>query len=220
MVAVVVAAPSFGAAMAFFVAPGVVGNFAYGAGKTLLYGLPIACAVLARDRSPVAWPTRANAIPVGLALGLGMAALAWGVFLAGESSIDAAGLAHALRAAGLDTPGRYLLVGAYLCTVNAFLEEVTFRWFLVTRFGLVLRPALAAVAASLAFTTHHVIVLRAFFDWPLALGCAAGVLAGGLCWSWLYLRFRSLWPGFVSHALVDVAILTLGWKLLQGGAAG
>ena len=40
--ALVVPAPSIGAAMAFWIAPGPVGSVAYGLGKLVLYGLPVA----------------------------------------------------------------------------------------------------------------------------------------------------------------------------------
>ena len=44
-----------------------------------------------------------------------------------------------------------------------------------------------------------------------------GVFVGGACWSWLYLRYRSVWPCYVSHAIVDVPIFVLGYRLIFGG---
>ena len=45
-----------------------------------------------------------------------------------------------------------------------------------------------------------------------------GVFVGGAVWNWCYLRYRSIWPGYVSHAIVDAALLAIGWKLLFDAA--
>ena len=37
---------------------------------------------------------------------------------------------------------------------------------------------------------------------------------GGMAWSWCYVRFGSIWPAYVSHAIVDVAVFAVGWDLL------
>ena len=42
----------------------------------------------------------------------------------------------------------------------------------------------------------------------------SGVLAGGLAWSWLYAKYESIWPSWLSHVIVDAAIMTVGWFLL------
>jgi uncharacterized protein len=49
---------------------------------------------------------------------------------------------------------------------------------------------------------------------PTTLLCCAGVFAGGVIWSALYLRYRSIWPGYLSHALADLAIFAIGASLL------
>jgi membrane protease YdiL (CAAX protease family) len=73
------------------------------------------------------------------------------------------------------------------------------------------------VAAALAFTAHHVIALAAQFNWGVTLLGSLGVFSGGAAWSWLYLRYRSIWPGYISHAMVDVAIFVIGYGLIFGG---
>jgi len=42
------------------------------------------------------------------------------------------------------------------------------------------------------------------------------VFVGGLIWSWLYLRFRSIWPCWLSHACVDIPIFIAGWMIIFG----
>jgi membrane protease YdiL (CAAX protease family) len=47
----------------------------------------------------------------------------------------------------------------------------------------------------------------------VVLGSAA-VLAAGACWSWLYLRYESIWPAWISHVIADAAVFIVGWQLL------
>jgi hypothetical protein len=44
------------------------------------------------------------------------------------------------------------------------------------------------------------------------------VLAAGACWSFLYLRYESIWPGWISHVLADLAVFLIGWHLLFASA--
>jgi len=78
------------------------------------------------------------------------------------------------------------------------------------------RPLLAVILAGVIFTVHHVIVLKAYFQWDITLLASAGILIGGCAWSALYLRFRSIWLGYVSHVIVDVAVFLVGWELIFG----
>ena len=79
-----------------------------------------------------------------------------------------------------------------------------------------MRPA-AVVASAACFTLHHVIALQVYFA-PLAVVlCSIGVFIGGAVWSAMYMRYRSVWPGFVSHAVVDLCIFGLGAWMIFGG---
>jgi len=64
------------------------------------------------------------------------------------------------------------------------------------------------------FVAHHTIALSAYVPWWMNGVCSLGVFLGGAMWSWLYLRYRSIWPGWVSHAFADVAIFVIGWVVL------
>lgn len=213
----VVPAPSIGAAAACWLAPGPVGQALYAAGKAVLYGLPLVWH-LAVDRRPLSWsPPRRGGFGLGALTGLLLGAavvLAW--LLAGRHLIDPAPLRGLAAENGFDSPLRYLGVAAWLTIVNAALEEYVFRWFLVSRWRALVSERAAVVLAALCFTAHHVIVLLAFFDWPVALAGSLGVLAGGLVWSWLYARTASVWPCWLSHALVDAAVLSVGAVILFG----
>jgi len=37
-----------------------------------------------------------------------------------------------------------------------------------------------------------------------------------MTWSWLYMRYRSIGPCWVSHAIADVPIFVIGYRLIFG----
>jgi membrane protease YdiL (CAAX protease family) len=71
-------------------------------------------------------------------------------------------------------------------------------------------------ATALLFTLHHIIALAAYFDWRITLIGSAGVFTGSVIWSILYLRYRSLWPAYISHIGADVAVFLIGAWLIFG----
>ena len=215
---VVVPAPTIGALMSFWIAPGPVGLVAYAICKAILYGTP---AVWSRFVDGERWsssrplPSEARrawviALLSGLVIG-GSIVLAW--WLLGERAIDVPRFQGILAENRIATPARFIAAAAWFSIVNSLLEEYSFRWFITTRIER-LTPRGAATLSALAFTAHHVVVLLAYLP-PFATALAsAGIFVGGLFWSWLYRRCRSVWPGWLSHALVDAAIMAIGYVSL------
>jgi membrane protease YdiL (CAAX protease family) len=74
----------------------------------------------------------------------------------------------------------------------------------------------AVIVSAAIFTAHHVIAVSQYLDPTLTILAAAGVFAGGTIWSWLYMRYRSIWPGWLSHVFADIAVFGVGWWLLFG----
>ena len=147
----------------------------------------------------------------GFVIGLFIIAAYW---LIGRSQIDPQVLHDLLAKVGLDSPTKYILMAVYWCFFNALLEEYVWRWFVTRQFRKLL-PAMAAIIASaVGFTLHHIVATQLYFP-PLIVWLAAiAVFIGGVIWSWCYLRFGSIWPGYVSHVLVDIAIFGIGYWLL------
>lgn len=112
-----------------------------------------------------------------------------------------------LRACGDDNP---------ITPPYVEIEMTPVRWFVFRQFEAIVGPWWAVLAAALAFTTHHVVALAGQFDTGLAIVGSVGVFTGGVTWSWLYRRYGSIWPGYVSHALVDVAVFAIGYQLIFG----
>ena len=216
--ALLVPVPTIGVVSAMFdLLPAGLGQAIYAASKLWLFGLPVAWLLFVERKRISLSPMRQGGLGVGVGLGLLIAVVIGAVWwIAGDTLIDPATIRDAASLNGLDRPLVYLGLVSYLTLINALLEEYAWRWF-VFRQCERLMPAWAAVLVSAAmFTLHHVFALKAQLDWPATALCSLGVFIGGAVWSWCYLRFRSVWPGYVSHAIVDAAIFIIGWQLIFG----
>ena len=80
--------------------------------------------------------------------------------------------------------------------------------------------ALAALASAVCFTAHHTLALAAQAGPVLVVVGSLAVLAAGATWSWLYLRYRSVWVPWLAHVLADLPIFAIGWHLLFGRQSG
>ncbi len=166
-----------------------------------------------REPIRVSKPSRRGMV-VALVSGCAGAACVWLAPFMLPNPVDPVPLRALANEAGFATRGNYLLIAAYICTANALLEEYVWRWFTFVQCEAVFGRIVAVFACGLFFTIHHAIVLARYCDPAMVVLGSLGVFVGGVTWSSLYLRYRSVWPGFVSHVLVDVAIFAVGWKVL------
>jgi membrane protease YdiL (CAAX protease family) len=217
---VVLPAPTIGALATFWLWPGPIGLAIYTLGKAVLYGTP---AIWSRfvDREPwvVSKPDLRGGsrwFAIGIGFGLLVAALIVLVrTLLGDAAIDVASFRTVLEANGLADPVRFLLAAAWFSFGNALLEEYVFRWFITSRFER-LTPRTATWWSAAAFTAHHIVVLAYYLPPAATVLASAGIFVGGLFWSWLTRRAGSIWPAYVSHAIVDIAIMAVGYIALFG----
>jgi len=197
-----------------------LGQGIYAASKLWIVLLP-AMWLLMVERGRMSWsPPRHGGFVFGIVSGIVISLIivsAW-LFM-GETLIERDVAREAAARSGLDSPARYLLLAVYLCTVNALIEEYVWRWFCYRqceRLTQAWRGGAAVVLSAAFFTVHHIVALAAQFGTLVVVLGSLGVFIGGCTWSYCYRRYRSVWPGFVSHAIVDVAIFVIGWQILFG----
>lgn len=141
--------------------------------------------------------------------------------------IDISAMRERIAAMGLDNLWLYLAGALYWCTINSLLEEYFWRWFIFARLRDVLPVSksdrsfsavnlLAVIVCGLLFTAHHVVALKVYFDWKTTILASAGVFIGGVTWSLLYLRYKNIYAGYVSHVYADLIIFFIGWQLIFG----
>jgi membrane protease YdiL (CAAX protease family) len=198
----------------------VLGQFIYGAAKVWILALPLAWRLWV-DRRPISWsPLRRGGLGAGLLSGVAIAVcIVAGYWLIGRRLVDTQLLKDVAGRNGLTSLPSYLLVITYLALVNSLLEEYVWRWFVYRQCERLMPWAngwLAVVISAMLFTLHHVIALQVQFGWAVTVLGSAGIFIGGVTWSWLYRRYRSIWPGYVSHICADVAAFAIGWWLLFG----
>lgn len=223
--ALLLPAPILGPALMLLWLEGPVGTALEFACKVWIAILPLAWH-LKVDRLPIrAARPSLNSLAVGAATGLvilvGMLTAYW----LARPYIDLGPLRAKARETGFDSPALFLGMLSFIIVLNSLMEEYVWRWFAFRKVREALggngrgAGAAAVVITAALFTVHHVVALSAWVSPPINALASSGVFLGGLIWSGLYLRYGTIWPGYVSHIFADVAILIMGWDLLFAQSA-
>ncbi|MEZ4816244.1 MAG: CPBP family intramembrane glutamic endopeptidase [Bdellovibrionota bacterium] len=116
----------------------------------------------------------------------------------------------------LNIKEHYFLYGIFLCLIHSLLEEFYWRFFIFNAWKKVKfsSKAIPHLIAGFAFTLHHFSVTINYFDLKLGLLLGLGVWIAGIIWSFTYEKEKSLQAVWVSHILIDIAILSIGFKAL------
>jgi membrane protease YdiL (CAAX protease family) len=224
--ALLVPAPTIGVVCAMLLpatAGTPLGQAIYFASKAWILLVPLLWLLFVeRGRWSLSPPQRGG-FGIAALLGVVISLVIFGAFRLLEDMIDAKIVREAATTSGIDTRAVYLGLAVYIFTINAVLEEYVWRWFVFRQCEKLMSGGriaartvgrTAVLLSALLFTAHHVCALAAQFDITITMLGSFGVFIGGAVWSWCYLRYRSIWPGYVSHAIVDVTIFAIGWKLI------
>ena len=216
--ALIVPAPSLGVLAGMIAWPDhPVGRALFFLSKLWLFALPAVWLLKVGRGRPSLSPLRRGGLQAGLAIGVAMSlAILAAYWTLGERMIPRDVFVARLTAVGLADWRLYLIGSVYWVLVNSVLEEYVWRWFCTEQWRRLMRPRAAVAASGLCFALHHVLALSVFFPPVAVAACSAGVFVGGVAWSWLYVRYGSIWPGYLSHAIVDVAVFGAGAALLFG----
>jgi membrane protease YdiL (CAAX protease family) len=209
--------PSLGVIMAMVVAPGPVGKTIFTIAKLWLLVFPAAWYLLVEKGRPSWSPPRRGGLGIGAASGLLVAVvIVAGAWLLGVQEMDLTALRTEVREMGLNSIVPYLAGAAGWTFANSLMEEYVYRWFVFRQCEALMKKSAAIAASAAIFTAHHVIAVSQYLDPLLTILASAGVFAGGCIWSWLYSRYRSIWPCWLSHVLADIAVFGIGGWLLFG----
>jgi len=211
----VVPAPSIGVIAALWLVPGSVGQSIYAFGKLWMIALPLVW-WLRVDRKKISWsPLRRGGLGFGalsgLVIGLPIIGTYW---LIGDRLVDPELMREAAAKNGLDSKSVYLGLTVQLALVNSLVEEYVWRWFVFRKSEALMSTGLAVFATAIFFSIHHALALLPQFGVPIAVLGSCGTFVGSLIWSWCYRRYGSIWPAYVSHIVVDIAVFTVGWFVL------
>jgi membrane protease YdiL (CAAX protease family) len=161
---------------------------------------------------------------IGLLSGAGMVGsllLLWRPLLARpELAGVPAAISGKLDAFGIETPAGYAALAAFYSVLHSLLEEYYWRWFLFGRLRRRMRPGLANLLASLAFTAHHVLVIGQFLGGygPTTWIASLAITGAGALWAWSYHRSNSLYGAWLSHGLADAGLMWVGYQIWQAAS--
>jgi membrane protease YdiL (CAAX protease family) len=197
---------------------------AYAAGKFIQFAFPVLY-VLAFHRSELRLnPPSRRGIWIGLAFGgavaVGMFVLYFAILRGWFHSADIPAMVwKKLSEFGLTTPLGFLCFALFLSVVHSLLEEYYWRWFVFLRLRPLVSLRTAIAVSSLGFMAHHVIVLAQYLPgWfhflTLVVPFSLCVAVGGGVWAWLYERTRSFYAPWLSHLVVDVAVMVIAYDLI------
>lgn len=108
----------------------------------------------------------------------------------------------------------YVMYSLALSFLHSIIEEYYWRWFVYGWMRRLLPWKVSSCIAALSFTLHHVVILSQFFPSSLVLLLSFCVFVGGILWSMMYEMQHTLVGAWVSHSIVDLGIMAVGWKLL------
>lgn len=137
-------------------------------------------------------------------------------FLLGDYFFSESFFQEKMQSIGLASVSRFIIGALYWITVNSVLEEYVWRWFVVRQCETIFNLWTGILVSAMLFTLHHIVALKVYMPWPATLLCSAGIFIGGTVWSYMYTRYKSIWPGYLSHAIVDLCIFGIGALMIFG----
>ena len=94
-------------------------------------------------------------------------------------------------------------------------EEFVFRQFIGDRLlEITGRESITVFLSAAIFTCHHTVLLSLYFEpWQNVIA-SLGVFIAGVTWSIFWLRHRSLFVCWLSHAIADLAVFGIAYLIL------
>lgn len=151
---------------------------------------------------------------VGLLSGLGFIAFAVATYLLFHDFWLGFSPKIKEAAADLNVIEHYILFSFFLSVIHSFIEEYYWRWFVLNGLMLKFKKSTAMVLSSLAFVSHHFIVVLVFSNWALALLASFGIFLMALFWCHCYLKTKTLSGIWLSHFLADLVLMSIGYLLI------
>ncbi len=193
----------------------------YGGTKAFTVIWPAAAVVLIlHERLSIA--TRAiakslGAIPLGVVAGVAIVAAMFFLMQTalGQMLVDSS---ESIRnkAQNLGILQHYWSFALFISVLHSLIEEYYWRWFVFGQLINVVSISRAHLLAGAAFAAHHVVIATQLFPlgWALILG--ALVAGGGIVFSTMYHKQKTLLGPWACHMVIDLGIMAIGHKILFG----
>lgn len=167
------------------------------------------------DRGKLSWsPSSKKGILAGLLWSIPFAIIIFGTYLLAKGNLDIEGAKKTIEETGLTSPAKFLFFASAMSLGNSLMEEYVWRWFVFSKFKVLVGVWPAIVLSAFFFTLHHVVIMWGFSSsWILFLS-SFGLFSGAMIWAWLYNKYNSIWPGWICHVAADTAIMWIIWWIV------
>ena len=119
-----------------------------------------------------------------------------------------------LKVTQLGVLDHYLAFALFLSIIHSGLEEYYWRWFVYGNLRSVTSVPLAGLIGSIAFASHHFVIVTQYVSLPWAVLGALAVAWGGAVWCLMFERQKTLAGAWLSHVLADLIIFWFGYRML------
>ena len=192
-----------------------IGKFLWGVAKLWLLLFPLAWLVIV-DNGKLSWsPTGLKGVLAGLLWSIPVSLALLGAYWVskGGSLVDPEATSF-IKELGLTTPARFLIFASAMSLGNSLMEEYVWRWFVFSRFKILVGIWPSILLSAFFFTVHHVVIMWAVGSIWLILAGSLALFLGGIIWGYLYAKYNSIWPGWICHVAADTTIMWVTWQIL------
>jgi len=151
---------------------------------------------------------------VGVITGITLALGLFAVYLIFSSYLDMEHFRKGVEKLGVNSVQTYVAMAVFWSFINAFTEEVFWRWFAIGQLKKYLSVVTSIIVAAIFFSLHHGIATAMYFPWWMVIGAMFATTMAGLLWGHLYTKYQTTLVPFVSHIIADLTIFTIGFALL------
>ena len=137
------------------------------------------------------------------------------IFVIFGETIDVNLMKQEIGSTGLLNLPLFIVGMFYWITINSLVEEFVFRQFVGDRLlEITGRESITVILSAAIFTCHHTVLLSLYFEpWQNVIA-SLGIFIAGTTWSILWLRHRSLFVCWLSHAIADLAVFGIAYLIL------
>lgn len=109
----------------------------------------------------------------------------------------------------------FVFVSLYISFINSLLEEFFFRGFTFSELKKTKGKRFSYIFSSLIFALYHIAMMIGWFSFPVFLLLLAGLFAGGIIFSYLNEKTKTLFSSYLVHMFANFAINTIGFMLFD-----
>ncbi|MBC8310598.1 MAG: CPBP family intramembrane metalloprotease [Planctomycetes bacterium] len=191
-----------------------VGKIIWAVAKIWLMALPVAW-LLFVDRGKLSWsPTNAKGVFAGFLWAIPMSAVIFFAYWIAKGSLVDQDAKQTIENLGITTPAKFLIFASAMSLGNSLMEEYVWRWFVFTKFKILVGAWPAILLSSFFFTVHHIVIMWDYGSIWLVIAGSLSLFVGGVIWGYLYNKYNSIWPSWICHVAADSAIMWVTWQII------